>query len=99
MPDLSSNITHLMNHIKNEISALGDPLPSLGYILGKWFSSGGSWFKSLLMTLLLLLAILIVFCIVYRVIIYCAFCCIYKPASKIMMSTRLETIDHMYSFI
>ena len=29
IPDEYSNVTHLMTHIKNQISALNDPLPSL----------------------------------------------------------------------
>ena len=30
IPDVSSDVTHLMIHMKNQISALNDPLPSLG---------------------------------------------------------------------
>ena len=31
IPDKSFNVTHLMNHIKNKISALSDPFPSHHY--------------------------------------------------------------------
>ena len=35
VPDESSNVTHLMTHMKNQIAALDDPLPSLGDVLEK----------------------------------------------------------------
>ena len=38
-----------MTHMKNQISTLNDPLPSLSEMLGRWFDSGGCWLKSLLM--------------------------------------------------
>ena len=39
VPDESSNVAHLVTHMKNQIAALDDPLPSLGDILEKtvWF--------------------------------------------------------------
>ena len=39
IPEESSEVTHLMTHMKNQIAALDDPLPSLGDILEKtvWF--------------------------------------------------------------
>ena len=49
IPDESSNVTCLMTHMKNQISTLNDPLPSLSETLGRWFDSGGCWLKSLLM--------------------------------------------------
>lgn len=49
IPDESSNVTCLMTHVKNQISTLNDPLPSLSEMLGRWFDSGGCWLKSLLM--------------------------------------------------
>ena len=33
IPDESSNIKHLMTHMKNQISALSDPLPNIGHLL------------------------------------------------------------------
>ena len=42
IPDESSNITHLMNHMKNQISSLGDPLPSLDDLLKCWFAQWGT---------------------------------------------------------
>ena len=48
IPDESSNVTCLMTHMKNQISTLNDPLPSLREMLGRWFDSGGCWLKSLL---------------------------------------------------
>ena len=49
IPDESPNVTRLMIHMKNQITILNDPLPSLREILGRWFGSGGCWVKSLLM--------------------------------------------------
>ena len=43
--DKSFNVTHLMNHIKNQISALSDPFPSLEDILENLFGEGSSWLK------------------------------------------------------
>ena len=60
-PDESSNITHLMNHMKNKISALGDPLPSLDDLLKYWFGVGCSRLKHLLIIPLMLLTILLYF--------------------------------------
>ena len=36
-PDESFNVTHLMNHMKNQISALSDPFPVLDDLLKNWF--------------------------------------------------------------
>ena len=36
IPDKSFNVTHLMNHMKNQISALSDPFPSLENLLLVW---------------------------------------------------------------
>ena len=63
IPDESSNIIHLKIHMKNQISALKNPLPNLGEILEKWYGLAGSLLKPLLMTLLLLLSILITVCV------------------------------------
>ena len=41
--DVFSNITHLITHMKNQISALLDPLPTRGDLLGSWFGSRSSW--------------------------------------------------------
>ena len=57
IPDESPNVTYLMNHMKNQISALSDPLTSVGDLFKNWFGGGSSWLKCLLMSLLMLLAI------------------------------------------
>ena len=49
-PGESSKVTHLMSNMENQITALDDPLPNLDNLLGRWFGSGSSWFKSLLVT-------------------------------------------------
>ena len=36
IPDKSFNVTHLMNHMKNQISALSDSFPSLDDLLLVW---------------------------------------------------------------
>ena len=48
--DGSSNIINLMIHMKTLISALPEPLPSLGDLLGNWFDSRSSWLIFLLMS-------------------------------------------------
>ena len=45
IPDESSNVTCLMNNMKNQISALSDPLPSPDDFLKNWFGKGSSWLK------------------------------------------------------
>ena len=50
IPDESFNITHLMNHMKNQISALSDHFPGLDDLKKKkknCFGVGGSWLKYL----------------------------------------------------
>ena len=48
IPNKSFNVTHLMNHMKNQISALNDPFPSFDELLKtkqtnkNWFGVGGS---------------------------------------------------------
>ena len=37
IPDESFNVTPLMNHKKNQISALSDSFPSLDNLLKNWF--------------------------------------------------------------
>ena len=86
VPDESSNVTSLMTHRKCHISALNNPLPSLGETLGKWFDSGGSWLKSLLMMLLILLAILVTVCGTYKVRASCLSRYVSLAHTKIMMS-------------
>ena len=39
--------THLMTHMKNQISSLSDPLPSLHDPLKHWFGARSSWLKYL----------------------------------------------------
>ena len=45
IPDESFNVTPLMNHKKNQISALSDPFPILDDLLKNWFGVGGSQLK------------------------------------------------------
>ena len=52
IPDESFNVTHLMNHMKNQISALSDHFPGLDDLKKKkkkknWFGVGGLWLKYL----------------------------------------------------
>ena len=97
--DESSNITRLINHMKNQIFALSDPLPSLDDLLEKWFGVGSSWLKHLLITLLMLLAILFVFCLFYKIIVSYITKCMTEPPTKIMMTRQLEAVDQIYSSV
>ena len=45
IPDESSNVICLMNNMKNQISALSDPLPSPDDFFKNWFGKGSSWLK------------------------------------------------------
>ena len=87
-----------MNHMKNQISALNDPFPSLDNLLGNWFGVGGSWLKYLLLITLMLLTILFVFCLFHKIIVSCITKCMTELPTKIMMTT-LEAVDQMYSSI
>ena len=107
IPDESFNVTHLMNHMKNQISALSDPFPVLDDLLknwfGKkkkrnWFGAGGSWLKYLFIILLMLLVVLFVFCLFYKIIVSCITKCMTEPPTKIML-TKLEAVDQMCSLI
>ena len=53
IPNKSFNVTHLMNHMKNQISALNDPFPSLDDLYNKTkqnqFGVGSTWLKYLLL--------------------------------------------------
>ena len=71
IPGESSNATYLMTYVKNQISALDDPLPSCGDLLGRGFGSGSSWLKPLLVTLVMLLAVLLVICLCYKIDDFC----------------------------
>ena len=84
--------------MKNQISALNDPFPSLDDLLGNWFGVGGSWLKYLLLIPLMLLTILFVFCLFHKIIVSCINKCMTEPPWKIMMPT-LEAVDQMYSSI
>ena len=99
IPDESSNTTCLMNHMKNQISALSDPFPNPDDLLENWFGVGRSWLKYLLITLLTLLAILFVFCLFYKIIVFCITKCVTEPPTKIMMTRRLERVDQIYSSV
>ena len=87
-----------LNRMKNQISALNDPFPSLDDLLGNWFGVGGSWLKYLLLIPLMLLTILFVFCLFHKIIVSCVTKCMTEPPRKIMMPT-LEAVDQMYSSI
>ena len=91
-------VTHLMNHMKNQISALSNPFPSLDDLLKNWFDVGGSWLKYLLLIPLIILTILFVFCPFHKIIFSCITKCMTEPRTKIIM-TRLIAVDQMYSSI
>ena len=93
IPDESSNITHLMTHMKNLISALSDLLPSLGGLLRSWFSSQSSC------TNLYCGLINVISCItyiLYKVVVSCITQCVTRSSRKLMMAQRLEATDHVY---
>ena len=46
IPKLNFHLVFITWKIKFLHYGILDPLPSLGYILGKWFSSGCPWLKS-----------------------------------------------------
>ena len=105
IPDESFNVTPLMNHKKNQISALSDPFPILDDLLknwfGKkknWFGARGSWLKYLFIILLMLLVVLFAFCLFYKIIVSCITKCMTEPPTKIML-TKLEAVDQMCSLI
>ena len=91
-------VTHLMNHMKNQISALSNPFPSLDDLLKNWFDVGGSWLKYLLLIPLIILTILFVFCPFHKIIFSCITKCMTEPPTKIML-TKLEAVDQMCSLI
>ena len=96
IPDESSNITHLMAHVKNLISALSDLLPSLGGLLRSWFHSGSSC------TNLYCGPINVISCItyiLYKVVVSCITQCVTRFSRKLMMAQHLETTDHIYIFL
>lgn len=62
-PGESSNVTNLMSHVKIQINAMNDPMPSFVETLKGWLGSGESRLRSLLMTSLLIAAILISVCV------------------------------------
>ena len=100
MPDKSLNVTHLMNHMTNQISALNDPYLVLMIFKKKtnWFGVGGTWLIYLLLIpLMLLLIIPFVFCLFHKIIISCITKYMTEPSTEMM--TRLEAIDEMYSLI
>ena len=86
-----------LNRMKNQISALNDPFPSLDDLLGNWFGVGGSWLKYLLLIPLMLLTILFVFCLFHKIIVSCVTKCMTEPPTKMM--TGREAVDQMYSSI
>ena len=93
-----NSLTNLMNHMKNQISALNDPFPSLDDLLKSCFGVGGSWLKYLLLISLMLLTILFIFCLFHKIIISCITKCMTEPSTKIMV-IRLERVDSTYSSI
>ena len=88
-------VTHLMNHMENQISALSNPFPSLDDLLKNWFDVGSSWLKYLLLIPLIILTILFVFCLFHKIIVSCITKCMTEPPMK--MITRLEAVGQMYS--
>ena len=98
IPDKSFSVTHLMNHMKNQISALSDPFSSLNNLLRTWLGVEGSWLKYLLIIPLMLLAILFVVYLFYKIIVSFITKCMTEPPMKTMI-TRLEAVDQMYSSI
>ena len=78
-----------MNHMKNQISALNDPFPSLDDLLKSCFGVGGSWLKYLLLIPLMLLTIVFVFYLFIKIFVSRMTECMTEPPMKIMM-TRLD---------
>ena len=85
--------------MKNRISALCDPFPSLDDLKKKKKKTGvgGSWLKYLLLIPLMLLIIPFVFCLFHKIIISCITKYMTEPSREMM--TRLEAVDKMYSLI
>ena len=97
VPDKSFNVTHLMNHMRNQISALSVPFPSLDNLKNEnW--CGRLMLKYLLLIPLMVLTIPFVFCLFHKIISSCITKCMTEPPVKIVM-TRLEAVDQMYSSI
>ena len=88
----SFNITHLMNHMKNQVSSLSDPFPILDDLLKTCFGVGGSWLKYLLLIPLRLLTIVFLFCLFYKIFVSRITKCMTEPSTKIMV-TKLKTVD------
>ena len=82
--------------MKNQISALSDPFPSLDN-LKKKTDVGGSWLKYLLLIPLMLLTIPFAFCLFHKIMISCIAKYMTEPSTEMM--TRLEVVDQMYSSI
>ena len=82
--------------MKNQISALSDPFPSLDN-LKKKTGVGGSWLKYLLLIPLMLLTIPFVFCLFHKIIISCITKYMTEPPTEMM--TRLQAVNQMYSSI
>ena len=89
IPDESSDVTHLMTHMKNQTIALDEPLPSLGDLLQIWFGSGSSSLKYLLVTLTTLLAVLFVISLFYKIVVFCTT----RPLAKLMIAKHIKEID------
>ena len=85
--------------MKNRISALCDPFPSLDDLKKKKKKKktgvGGSWLKYLLLIPLMLSIIPLVFCLFHKIIISCITKYMTEPPTKMM--TRLEAVDQMCS--
>ena len=95
IPDESSNITHFK--MKNQISALSDPLSSLGYLLKSQSDSGNSWFKSIFMILITVTSY-ITYILFYK-IVSCITQCVTRSPTKLMIVKHPEAIYHIYSSI
>ena len=83
--------------MKNRISALSDPFPSLDNLLKKKNWCGRLMLKYLLLIPLMLLTIPFVFCLFHKLIISCITKYMTEPSMEMM--TRLEAVDQMYSLI
>ena len=91
-------VTHLMNHMKNQISALSHPFPSLDDLLKTWFDVGGSWLKYLLL-MSLIITILFVFCLLHKIIASCITKCMTEPRTKIMMTELKRLIKFIARYM
>ena len=99
IPDESSNVTHLMNQTKNQISALSDPFPSLDHLLKKLVCYGRLMTETFTYNSTKVINYIIYILPVLQDNIYTDSCItksMIEPPTKMMM-TRLEAVDQMFS--